>query len=576
MMLPSTIELSLVTAAAVVLATASFSSATALPRSHFQARQSTDALPTPGMGFNTYNQVSCSPTVAASHTTMDIMQSQGYLAAGYNFFQVDCGWVSRTTARDASGNLMVNTDAFPSGMKSLGSYATSKGLDFGLYSDAGYRACDPQSPSPVLGSLGHEAQDAALLKSFNVSYLKYDNCYADGTSAADNAPKNARTDFPTRFGAMTKALSNVGIHKLLICQWGVAQTQSDGSLVGPAQWTSGLSTSYRLSDDIAEGWINVERILNQAIPISLNGRSGPGHFADGDLLEVGNAGMSIDEQATHFAFWAMVKSPLVISTDLSSISSEAKAILLNKGLIAVNQDELGEPVKLVERRTGDFDLHAGKLGNGDMAVLAFDWTDTQRTITVDFAELGIDSADVLDLWTDTTETGASLFSKQVNAHGSIALRLSNIQYATAAAPTLTYIEAESGTLAGSAAKASCSGCSNGSKVGFIGNGASNSLTLNGIQASAEQAVLYFDYINADVGFSFVGATNQRAAQISVNGGSPQNVSFPLSGYDWDKDVTKSYKVRLTGFKSDATNSITITNSGAGLYAPDLDRVGYVA
>ena len=563
-----------VAAVAAILSATSTGLATSLPRSSLQERLSTNALPTPGMGFNTYNQVSCSPTESKSHTIMDIMASQGYIDAGYNFFQVDCGWVSRTTSRDASGNLITNTDAFPSGMKSLGQYATSKGLEFGLYSDAGYRACDPQVPSPVLGSLGHEAQDAQLLKSYNVSYLKYDNCYADGTTSGDNAPKHARTDFPTRFGAMSKALSDVGINKLLVCQWGVPQKQSNGTLVGPAQWTQGLSTSYRLSDDIATGWINVERILNQAIQISLHGRSGPNHFADGDLLEVGNSGMSIDEQGTHFAFWAMIKSPLVISTDLSSISSNAKAILLNKGLIAINQDRLGEPVKLVERRTGNFDLHAGKLSNGDMAVLAFDWSNARNTITVNFSELGIASADVADLWAGTTKTGAISYTKTVNAHGSVPLRLYNIKYTNAAAPSLTYIQAESGTLAGRAAKSFCSGCSGGAKVGNVGGGSGNTLTLNGLQASGNEAVLYFDYINADVGFSFVGATNDRTAHISVNGGSPQTVSFPLSGYDWSQDVIRGYKVRLTGFT--AGQSISITISNANSYAPDFDRVGYIA
>lgn len=572
-MLPSMKRLSVAAVAAILSAT-STGLATSLPRSSLQERLSTNALPTPGMGFNTYNQVSCSPTESKSHTIMDIMASQGYIDAGYNFFQVDCGWVSRTTSRDASGNLITNTDAFPSGMKSLGQYATSKGLEFGLYSDAGYRACDPQVPSPVLGSLGHEAQDAQLLKSYNVSYLKYDNCYADGTTSGDNAPKHARTDFPTRFGAMSKALSDVGINKLLVCQWGVPQKQSNGTLVGPAQWTQGLSTSYRLSDDIATGWINVERILNQGIQISLHGRSGPNHFADGDLLEVGNSGMSIDEQGTHFAFWAMIKSPLVISMDLSSISSNAKAILLNKGLIAINQDRLGEPVKLVERRTGNFDLHAGKLSNGDMAVLAFDWSNARNTITVNFSELGIASADVADLWAGTTKTGAISYTKTVNAHGSVPLRLYNIKYTNAAAPSLTYIQAESGTLAGRAAKSFCSGCSGGAKVGNVGGGSGNTLTLNGLQASGNEAVLYFDYINADVGFSFVGATNDRTAHISVNGGSPQTVSFPLSGYDWSQDVIRGYKVRLTGFTAGQSNSITISNANS--YAPDFDRVGYIA
>ncbi|EST08537.1 Glycoside hydrolase, clan GH-D [Kalmanozyma brasiliensis GHG001] len=563
-----------VLAAAGLLGAASSASATALPSSHLYERQSVSALPTPGMGFNTYNAYACSPSESTSHTSIDHLQSDGYLAAGYNFFQVDCGWVSRNAQRDSSGNLETNTDRFPSGMSALSQYATSKGFSFGLYSDAGYRACDTQSPSPVMGSLGYEAQDAALLQSYNVSYLKYDNCYADGTSGNDNAPKNPRTDFPTRFGKMSSALANVGIKKLLVCQWGVAQKQSDGRLIGPSQWTQGLSTSFRLADDIASGWINVQRILNQAIPIALNKTSGPGHFADGDLLEVGNSGMTIDEQATHFAYWAMVKSPLVISTDLTAISSAAKAILLNKGLIAVNQDSLGEPVKLIERRSYNYDLHAGKLANGDMAVLAFDWTNTQRTINVQFGDLGVVSADVTDLWSGATQTGVSTYSKQVNGHGSIALRLSNIKYTSTAAPTLTYINADKGVLAGAAVVQSCSGCSDGHDVGFVGNGAGNTLTINNIPATSSEKLLYFDYVNADVGFSFVGATNDRVAQISVNGGSAQNVSFPLSGYDWGRDVAKGYRVRLTGFNSGTTNSITISNPNA--YAPDFDRIGYVA
>ncbi len=291
------------------------------------------------------------------------------------------------------------------------------------------------------------------------------------------------------------------------------------------------------------------------------------------MLEVGNSGMTIDEQASHFAFWAMIKSPLVISTDLSTISSAAKAILLNKGLIAINQDKLGEPVKLIERRTNDFDLHAGKLANGDLAVFALDWTNTQRTNKIDFAELGVASADVIDLWAGMTTTGVSgSFSKQVNGHGSVALRLTNIKASNAAAPSITYLEADKGTLGGSAQVVACSGCTNGQKVGNIGYG--STLTINGLKPATSDAVLYFDYINADVGFSFVGATNARTAQISVNGGAGQNVSFPPSGYDWTKDLIKGYKVRLTGFKPGQSNSITISNPS--YYAPDISRVGYAA
>ncbi|EST09180.1 Glycoside hydrolase, clan GH-D [Kalmanozyma brasiliensis GHG001] len=568
MIQPSFVQLSVLAAAALLGAVPS-ASATALPSSHLAERQSTSAQPTPGMGFNTYNAYACSPSEATSRTTIDRLKSDGYLAAGYNFFQVDCGWVSRDGERDASGNLKTNTDRFPSGMPALSQYTTSKGLSFGLYSDAGLRACDTESPSPVMGSLGYEDQDAALLKSFGVSYLKYDNCYVDGTTGDDNAPKNARSDFPSRFSKMTSALAKVGINKMLVCQWGVAQQQDDGRLIGPAQWTQGIGTSYRLSDDIGSGWGNVVRIINQAIPIALNKNSGPGHFADADLLEVGNAGMTIDEQATHFAYWAMIKSPLVISTDLTAISKAAKAILLNKGLIAINQDSLGEPVKLIERRPGKSDLHAGKLANGDMAVLAFDFTNNRRYVNVPFGSLGIASADVTDLWTGTKRTGVSNYGKTINGHGSIALRLSNIKY-TGYNPKLKYIAASAAVLAGDANVQACSGCSKGNKVGFVGNGAGNTLTFNNVKAYASESVIYFDYVNADVGFG--GSTNDRTAQISVNGGPAQTVSFPLSGYDWDKDVTKGYRVRLTGFTKGTSNSITISNADS--YAPDFDRIGF--
>lgn len=41
-----------------------------------------------------------------------------------------------------------------------------------MYSDAGVRMCDTQVLSPVLGSLGHEAQDAEFFKSLNTEYVK--------------------------------------------------------------------------------------------------------------------------------------------------------------------------------------------------------------------------------------------------------------------------------------------------------------------------------------------------------------------------------------------------------------------
>ncbi|KOB73742.1 Alpha-N-acetylgalactosaminidase [Operophtera brumata] len=42
------------------------------------------------------------------------------------------------------------------------------------------------------------------------------------------------------------------------------------------------------------------------------------------------------------AVWAVMAAPLLISTDLTTIRPEFKEILLNRGVIAVNQDVLGK------------------------------------------------------------------------------------------------------------------------------------------------------------------------------------------------------------------------------------------
>ena len=58
-------------------------------------------------------------------------------------------------------------------------------------------------------------------------------------------------------------------------------------------------------------------------------------------VQVGNPGMNLHEQRAHFALWALLKSPLLVSADLRSISPQSLDILLAEELIAVNQDPLG-------------------------------------------------------------------------------------------------------------------------------------------------------------------------------------------------------------------------------------------
>lgn len=528
---------------------------------------------TPVMGYNSYNQVACSPTNAQITTAINAMASKGFVAAGYNFFQVDCGWASRDGQRNAtSGALKINLDRFPQGLKPLSDLARSKGMKWTMYSDAGVRMCDTTVPSPVLGSLGHEAVDAEFFKSLGTEYLKYDNCYVTGPTSAENAPKDPRTDFVTRFSTMWKELQRVGIPGMLICQWGTPYSAPSG-LQGPHQWARGISTSFRLSDDITTGWAAVYRIYNQAVHVAKSGLIGPGHIADADLLEVGNKGMTFDEQSTHFAAWSMLKSALMISTDVAALSTQTVALLQNKDLIAINQDPAVKPIQLVQRWTGDRDLWAGPLANGDVAVLVVDLSNAARTLSVQLAQLGIASATVKDLWTGTAVTSSGSYSGKVNAHGSLALRLSNVQRVTSSGPAYTYVSVASGAVSSGANVQSCSGCATGNKVGNLGGSGKGKVAISNLRTSQASQTVLFDYINCEVGY--MGGSNERLASISVNGGVAKTVSFPFSGYNWSADVSKGYAVELTGFNVNAANTITISGVGTA-WAPDFDRIGIVA
>ena len=58
----------------------------------------------------------------------------------------------------------------------------------------------------------------------------------------------------------------------------------------------------------------------------------------------------VQEQRANFAIWAILKSPLVVGTDLRRLSKAALNILTAEEVIAVNQDKLGVAGDLVWKR----------------------------------------------------------------------------------------------------------------------------------------------------------------------------------------------------------------------------------
>lgn len=69
--------------------------------------------------------------------------------------------------------------------------------------------------------------------------------------------------------------------------------------------------------------------------------AGPGHWNDPDMLVIGNFGLSYDQSKAQMALWSILAAPLLMSTDLKNIRPEFREILINRHVIAIDQDKLG-------------------------------------------------------------------------------------------------------------------------------------------------------------------------------------------------------------------------------------------
>jgi alpha-galactosidase len=477
---------------------------------------------TPQMGFNDWNAYGCNVSESLIKATADKLVSSGLAASGYQYVNIDDCWLQKS--RDSSGRLQPDFTKFPDGISGTATYVHSKGLKLGIYEDAGTATC-----AGYPGSLGHETTDANSFASWGVDYLKYDNCNNTGISAQ------------TRYTTMRDALQATGRPILFsLCNWGQESVWT---------WGANVGNSWRTTGDISASFSRMLSIFHSNV--SLASYAGPGHWNDPDMLEVGN-GMSATEDRSEFSLWAEMAAPLIIGTNLTSASSTTLGILGNKNVIAVDQDSLGKQGTEVSS-SGGLDVLAKPLANGDVAVALFNENSSTATISTTTAAIGKTGASsytLTDLWSGATATTTGSISASVPGHGTVMYRVHG-------GGSGTHIEAEASgnTVAGAAVVATCSACSGGKKVGYIGNGAANYVTINNITESAAGSYpLTLAYL----------LNGSRSFYVSVNGGA--DIQLALTGTSWSTPVTSTLTVQLKA----GSNSIKFHNDSA--YAPDLDAI----
>ena len=170
--------------------------------------------------------------------------------------------------------------------------------------------------------------------------------------------------------------------------------------------------------------------------------AGPGHWNDPDMLEVGN-GLTQSEDRAHFTMWCMLSAPLILGNDIRTVSDQTLDIILNRRVIAIDQDPLGvQGYRFLDE--GDFEVWLKPLAGGDWAFCMlnrgsepkqytiewanFDWTDDE--VSGLSTELSTKLYNIENLWKEGKEAneGTTKRSKSVTipSHDVVLYRLSPV------------------------------------------------------------------------------------------------------------------------------------------------------
>lgn len=252
----------------------------------------------------------------------DLLVKGGYRDKGYVYVNIDDCWMEKE--RDSNGTLVADRQRFPHGIKWLADYVHAKGLKLGIYEDFGTYTCGGYP-----GSKFYLEKDADTFAAWGIDSVKLDGCYSDISDMAFGYP------------AMSFYLNQTGRPMLFSCSW-PAYVVFNGQIPDYKAIADNCNI-WRNYADIQDSWDSVADIIQfyGNDTGSFSKFAGPGHFNDPDMIIVGDYSLSYDQQRVQMALWAIMASPLFLSSDLASIRPESQALLLNDNIIKINQDAGG-------------------------------------------------------------------------------------------------------------------------------------------------------------------------------------------------------------------------------------------
>ncbi|WP_125903102.1 alpha-galactosidase D [Luteibacter rhizovicinus] len=538
----------------------------------------------PYLGWSSFSQQTLDSaflTQANMIKQSDALKASGLQAHGYTYINLDSGWQG---GFDANGRPTPDPTTFPD-IKAMIDHIHANGQKAGIYWIPGVEQPAVQANSPILGTPQHitdilavpyragnafgapgtspyhykidfskpgaqEYMDSvvALFASWGVDFIKLDGVTPG--SYSDDLSIDNRDDV----AAWSKAIAKTGRPIWLTVSWQVDKDYQD-------VWTT-YANGRRIDDDVeCEGrcatltnWPRIEKRFRD-LP-AWQETSGPKTgWNDLDTLDIGDGdldGLSLDEKRSAMTIWAMANAPLYLGGDLTKLDETGKRLATNDEVLAVDQS--GKPARQV--LGGDLNVWVSDLGNGRYYLALTNMNATTTVARLPWNLVGLTGTRRMrDLW-NHQELGPSVGEHEVvlPPHGTQLMLVEALPGHVAPTPTTSY-EAEQGVLSGNAASYACPGCSNDNKVGGLGLGANNTVSIEGVYAPQSGAYLMqIDSLTLGL----------RSYLYQVNDGPFR--TFNSGGSSFQLPSSSTVPVCL----QKGLNRIRFGNAVS--YPPDLDRI----
>jgi alpha-galactosidase len=355
----------------------------------------------PVMGYNTWYQYGAGATQSEVLQQASFLVSSGLAAAGYDTVNLDDGWMA--SSRSGDGSLTWDPAKFPDGIPWLASQVHALGLKLGIYEAIGTRTCQNLPGSGGATASGnYYAQDAQTFAGWGVDFVKVDECgglpvgttLSSLTAAFEQYGADLRADNPNVVYSEELPIYELG-------QPGFTQAvQSSATFANMWRVAADESPSASASDTI---------LGHLAADLPLHSLAGPGHWNDLDMLVPGTPaahpfGWSLADEQSQLSVWAEEASPLLISTDLTTLTSDELAALENPDIIAIDQSG-SQPATAITSPSKNMEA-VFKSADGGTAVLFANLGTGTSTGNFTLSQLGISTPEATgyNVWKRETTT----------------------------------------------------------------------------------------------------------------------------------------------------------------------------